>query len=240
MTEKKNYSGMDLLEKAEKGGLNYINKEKSYLKISTVFPIYSLCIITLNILFILIGAIFLRYSPLNPPVPDLTLEEKLVLGLYLLIPSVVFFILFLFSIIQFLFLKKWKFKIKEYNQRYGMLNSNQNNSNISESEGTSTLTSLFYDIIRHMEKVRWVFYIINILSFFYLWWSFRLFGAIIFLLVKEVHGFFPFMLILNFSSSIVLVFFLIYMWIHFRRWNRKLTKIKEFEKNVSKELHLDP
>lgn len=239
--EKVNYSSSDFLEKAEKGGLNYINKEQSYLKISVIFPIYSLGIIIINIVIILIGAIFLRISQSGTPRPDpdLTLDQKLILGFILIIPSLVFFALSLFSLVQFLFLKKWKMKVHAYHKEFGELKSKEISNQETETGSTATLTNLFYDIVKHMEKIRKVFIIINILAFFYIWWSLRLFGAIIYLLVQEVASFFPFMLILNFSGAIVLIIFLIFMWIHFLPWNRKLKSLKNFEQKIAEELDLD-
>ena len=239
--EKENYSSSDFLEKAEKGGLNYINKEQSYLKISAIFPIYSLAIIIINILVILFGAIFLTPSHIEPPKvnPNLSLEQKYFLGFILLIPSLEFSALSLFSLVQFFFLRKWKIKVYEYHQEFGELKSKEGKINGSKAGSVVTLTNLFYDIVKHMEKIKNVFIIINILAFFYIWWSLRLFGAIIHLLTHEVASIFPYIFILNFSGAFVLIIFLIFMWIHFLPWNRKLKSLKDFEKNVAKELDLD-
>ncbi|MHA1803425.1 MAG: hypothetical protein ACTSU4_02695 [Promethearchaeota archaeon] len=240
MSEKAEYNEMDFLEKAEKGGLNYINKEKAYLKISMIFPLYSLCIIIINIFFIFIGSIFLRYTP-HPPKFDLTVEQKIFIGLMLMIPSMVFLILTIFSLLQHVFLKKWKLKINEYNTRYIEFRSKQEQveGNLDTSTtSTTTLTALFYEIVNHMEKIRIIFYIMNALAIFYFWWSLRMFGAIVYLLVEEIIEYFPFMFFLNFSSSVVLIIFLIYMWIHFKRWYRKLKNLRNFEKTIVNELNL--
>ncbi|MHA1725451.1 MAG: hypothetical protein ACTSXH_11495 [Promethearchaeota archaeon] len=241
MSENAEYKEMDSLDKAEKGGLNYINKEKSYLKISMIFPLYSLCIIIINIIFIFIGSIYLRYTP-HPPTFKLTLEQKIFIGLMIMIPSLVFVILIIFSILQFIFLGRWKSKINEYTTLYAELKSkqeqNEDDFDDKTTTSTTTLTTLFYDVINHMEKIRVIFYIMNAFAIFYLWWSIRIFGAIVYLLVEEIIKYFPLMFFLNFSSSIVLIISLIYMWIHFKRWYRKLKNLRKFENTIARELNL--
>jgi hypothetical protein len=44
--------------------------------------------------------------------------------------------------------------------------------------------------------------------------------------------------VLNFLNMIGMAFYLIYEWKHFYRWNKKLKKLKEFEKKINKELDL--
>lgn len=234
----------DLLDKIEKGGLNYIKKEQSYLKISAFFPIYSLIINIINVIFIILGAILFRIG-YYPPVSfehELTSEQLIIVFLHISIPFCAFFIISIFSLIQFIFLRKWKHKITKY-YKYENANSKNKGTNLNiesevKSEGNITLTDLFYDIVGHMEKIRVLFILINIFSFFYLLWSFRFFVAIAMFLIKDMIRIFEFLYFLNLSGAFVLILFLIYMWYHFRRWNKKLKLLKKYEQKIAKELDL--
>ncbi len=241
MTKLNDNSGMDLMEKIEKGGLTYIKKEQSYIKFSTIFPIYSLLIIIMTLIFIILGAIFMKQGQ-HPPMPDIPLEQVIIISMIILIPACIFIALFIFSLFQLIFLKKWKTKVQEYD-KFKDLNSDDNievlkGKKKSEYQGKTTLTNLFYDIINYLEKIRVIFIIINVLSFFYLWWSFRIFALIIHFLVKESVPFFLFFFYFNLSGVIVLLVYLIYMWYHFKRWYKKLKSLKNYEKKIAKELDL--
>ncbi|MHA1488212.1 MAG: hypothetical protein ACTSRI_00750 [Promethearchaeota archaeon] len=241
MTKLNDNSGMNLMEKIEKGGLTYIKKEQSYIKLSTIFPIYSLFIIIMTLVFIILGALFIKQGQ-HPPMPDFTIEQVIIMSIIILIPACIFIALFIFSLFQLIFLKKWKKKVQEYD-KLKYLYSDENievlkGKKKSEYQRKTTLTNLFYDIINHLEKIRVIFIIINILSFFYLWWSFRIFALIMHFLVKESAPFFPFFFYINVSGAIILIFYLIYMWYHFKRWYKKLKSLKNYEKKIAKELDL--
>ncbi len=242
--EESSNSNGDFLKKTEIGGLKYIKKERSYLKMSALFPIYSLTIIIINIIFILIGVILFR-SGLIDPVPepdfDFTFEQKIALFFHITIPSGIFFIISIFTLIQFIFLKKWNSKILEYDKvkdLKGLMEIQVLSEDIPTKDNI-TLTNLFYDIVIHMERIRVIFILINIFSFFYLYWSFRFFVYIVaFLIDRDLIAIFPMVLYLNFSGAIVLIFYLILMWYHYRRWHKKLKLLKKFEKKIVEELDL--
>jgi hypothetical protein len=154
----------------------------------------------------------------------------------------------IFSIIQFLFLRKWKQKVNELEE------SRKNHSNLKEllsdkninDDGRETIsfTNLFYDIVKHMENIKIKFYLMNIISIIYLFWSFRFILMILLFPFFEISFKIPdsellFLIrALNISSSIIFVGYLIYMWYHFLCWNNKLKKLEKYEKMIVNEIEL--
>ncbi len=192
--------------------MNYIKKEQMYLLWSGIFPAYSIGVNVVNISFVMIAI-------LN----NWILIRRLV---DILIPLAFFFLITIFSTFQFIFLTKWK------NQfiRFQELPSKPNKKRVS-------LTDLFYSIIEFMEKARIFFILVNIAGLMYFIWGFDFFITGIPLSIS-LQTFAKITFYLNLVSFFVLLLYLVYQWIHFVRWNKKLRHIKDFEKIISDELDL--
>jgi hypothetical protein len=192
--------------------VNYIKKEQIYLLWSGIFPVYSICVNLVNFSFILIAI-------LN----NWILIRRLV---DILIPIVMFFLITIFSTIQFIFLIKWK---NQFN-RFQQAPSKPTHKRVS-------LTDLFYSIIEFMEKARVFFLLVNLAGLMYFVWGFDFFITGI-PLSTSLRIFAQVTWYLNIISFFVLLLYLLYQWYHFVKWNKKLRKIKEFEKKISEELDL--
>ncbi len=216
--------------KIEQGGLDYIKKKKGYLIVSAAFPIYVMIIEILTAIF------FLQSSPLNPMV-------KREVAYHVLVPSFGGLFILILSIFQLFFLLRWRQKLQLYEAQKSDPNLHQsdiksgNDDSEVIPEKSMSLTRLFYEIVDHMEKIRILFLIFNIVA--------------IYSIVFVINFFFfnrrpininnrgtPVMRWLNLSSSIILFLYLLFEWLHFIKWNRKLTHLRAFEKRVYAELDL--
>ncbi len=195
----------------EKGGLNYIKKKKNYLIISVIYPIYAIILQLINLIFIV-----------NPDAPRPPSRPGFPSLLDVLTPIIIILIISAFALINFIFLFSWMYKVKNYHNQ--------------PTKKNITLTLVFYEIIKNMEIIKKIFIILNIACVFYfLWylnWTFMFF---IFsnppLPPPPLH-----VHLLNIFSQIGLIFYLIYEWRHFFRWNKKLKELKEFEIKIYNEL----
>ncbi|MBA7635162.1 hypothetical protein ES703_42763 [subsurface metagenome] len=195
--------------KIEKGGLNYIKNERNYLILSALVPIYIIIVQCINL-----GYIFTAppVNPLDPRPPANPIN--------VFTPIIILLVVSFFALVNFRYLLSWKGKVKSYE---GKAPGKQ-----------KTLTSIFYDIVKNMETIRVIFIIVNIISFYYFIW-FILWA----LSIMDPHHPPPplHVNILNVLSQGGLLIYLIIEWRHFYQWNRKLSKLIKFEKEIYKELN---
>ncbi|MBY8983046.1 MAG: hypothetical protein KGD57_08865, partial [Candidatus Lokiarchaeota archaeon] len=210
-------------------GLNYIKKTRFYLKISAILPIYMIIIGIINL-----G--FLSYMYI------ISIESRKVIPIHAIVVFTSFFLIFLFSLLQFLFLRKWKLKIREYGKKIKL--EKKDASDVSDDKSKNmvsikiSLTDIFYDVVNHMEKIKILFIIINFFSAIYIFYNFMIFIRLVIFVKKATLMTFETLRYLNLSVSIVLILYLIYMWYHFTKWNKKLKKLKNYEKMIGQELNL--
>lgn len=209
-------NSVGIFSKIEKGGLDYIKNEQNYLIMSALVPIYIIIVQCINL-----GYIF-TVSPVIPlkPRPPANLPPVNLINIFT--PIIILLIISFFALLNFGYLLSWKEKVKTYK---GKTLGKQ-----------KTLTSLFYDIIKNMEIIRVIFIIVNIVSIYYFIW-FILWA----LDIMDPHH--PplapplFVNVLNGLSQGGLLIYLIIEWRHFYQWNRKLSKLKKFERKIFKELN---
>ncbi len=202
-------NSLDRFSKIEKGGLNYIKNERNYLIMSAFIPIFIIIVQCINL-----GYVF-RAPPVNPLDPRPPVNPINVLA-----PIIILFVVSFFALVNFRYLLSWKRKVKSYE---GKAPGKQ-----------KTLTSLFYDIVKNMETVRVIFIIVNIISIYYFIW-FILWA----LSITDPHNPPPplHVNLLNILSQGGLIIYLIIEWRHFYQWNRKLSKLKKFEREIYKEFN---
>jgi hypothetical protein len=123
-------------------------------------------------------------------------------------------------LVNFGYLLSWKGKVRTYE---GKIPGKQ-----------KTLTSIFYDIVQNMKKIRVIFIIVNIISLYYFIW-FILWALNIMDPIHPPPP--PHVNILNGLSQGGLLIYLILQWKHFIHWNRKLSKLKKFEREIYEEFN---
>ena len=199
--------------KIEKLGLNYINKKKSYLFISTLFPV---CLLIIEVSTIIYLFIFLGVEE----------EDIWKFMHYIYTKSFDSLFILFFSIFQLVFLIRWRKKIRDFNiQRESFpLQFSEDPIEIDHiPERSTSLPQLFYNLVAYMEKHRIIFIIFNFVAFSILLFNF---------------WFFPFIEWLNIISTLFLLFYLGFQWFHFFKWNKKFSRLRSFEKEVYYELDL--
>jgi hypothetical protein len=216
--------------KMEQGGLDYIRKKKWYLIVSAAFPIYIL------IVEVLTASFFMRSMGMNPQFQGRVMYHAMV-------PSFGGLFILILSIFQFLFLLGWRRKLQIYESQKHALHlqtphdSSDKEKELTVPEKTMSLTRLFYGIVDHMEKIRILFIIFNLVALYTIFFSmnFFVFNS---KPINVDNQKFPIMKWLNFSSSIFLLLYLVFEWFHFIKWNRKLNHLRAFEKKICDELEL--
>ena len=221
-----------LYSRLEKGGLDYVKKQKNYLTFSAFFPIYTIIIQVINLIFIFqLEAMRPPLGP-NPGGPDL---------FDIVSPIIIFLVISFFTLIHCAYLVKWRRLLnhyENYSKKLRKISSTQEESNYPT--GGVSLTHIFYDIIKNMEKIRIIFVI---LIFFFIYnsiWFFRFF----FIRLDQIAPIHPppiqqhLTVILNFISQISLIIYLLFQGRHFYRWNKKLSELKTYERKIFKELDL--
>lgn len=205
--EKNNSVGK--FSKIEKVGLNYIKNERNYLILSALVPIYIIIVQCINLVYIFTAP---PINPLDPQPPANPINA--------FTPIIILLVVSFFALVNFRYLLSWKGKVKLYE---GKAPGKQ-----------KTLTSLFYDIVKNMETIRVIFIIVNIISFYYFIWF-----VLWTLSILDPHHPPPplHVNILNVLSQGGLLIYLIIEWRHFYQWNRKLSKLKKFEREIYKELN---
>ncbi len=219
--------GMEASEKAlytrlEKGGLNYINHEKNYLLFSAIIPIFIFMAQSISFVFQILLSI--TGPGRGPPLQEV------------LAPMILLLIIGLFTLINFLFLLRWKNKTKNYiSQQTNELKVNEFDEDMESPKKRITLTEFFYEIVRNMNIIKIFFIILNIFCVYYFIWYYGVF-------MRNRPPRVPLMdaiMIITVCSQIVLIIYLIYEWNHFLKWNKKLRAIKSFERQIYHDLFLD-
>lgn len=221
-----------LYSRLEKGGLDYVKKQKNYLTFSAIFPIYTIIIQIINLIFIFQLEVMKPPVGPNPGGPDL---------FDIISPILIFLVISLFTIIICAFLIKWRCLLNRYEKQSNDLREESSMQEDGDySIGNVSLTQLFYDIIRNMEKIRIIFVILVFFFIFNSIWFIRFF----FVRLEQIAPIHPppiqqhFTVILNFISQISLILYLLFQWRHFHQWNKKLKELKTFEKKIFEELDL--
>ncbi|MFW9904880.1 MAG: hypothetical protein ACFFFH_11150 [Candidatus Thorarchaeota archaeon] len=192
-----------------KTGINYIKNEGYYLIFTGIFPILIAIIQILNIFFIF------GTKPLPIPFPDRPPHPPL---FDVLLPPLVLIIFALVGFTKFIFLMKWR-------------------SNLNKIEDElPILTKIFYEIIVYMNRAKWLFAAENVIFVFYSQWMFHYFLND--LLLNRLPPGPPIIQLLNLFAQIGLIFYLIFEWRHFLKWNKKLNELKLYEKKIFEELEL--
>ena len=219
------------------GGLYYIKNQRNYLLINAIIPAYCFIVQTINLIFTFM--FILRIEELLQRIEEIFPQRRIQKTPFFLIdaltPSLLFFVFIIFSIINFIFLVRWRKKVHQYENQQ---------QDASLSEDNVTLTQLFYDIIEIMEKLKKIFIVLNVFFVFYIQWFFRFFlNELLFRKIPSSTGLIPFRSVfmpwLNLILQLLLLIYLVMNWRHFLRWNKKLTKLKDYEKQIYRELDLD-
>ena len=223
----------NLYSKLEIGGLNYIKHQRRYLILSIIIPIISIIVQIINILIPL--TYLLRAGDLEkPPFPGSSGGRPggMIPLFDAISPIIVLFVFLIFALIYSYYLLRWRNKVNLYESQHAAFQSQDAYNENEPTDENITLTQLFYDIIETMEKIKKVFLGLNIAFVFYLQWFFRYFIAeiIIFFRIFTDWYFRPLNVIVptvNLSFQILVLIYIFISWRHFRRWNNKLSKIKE-------------
>ena len=225
----KKYFSKGTYSRIEQGGLDYIQKKKWYLIISAVFPIYIFIVEILTTLFYLKSL-------------EIEVEYHGRVISYILTSSLGTMFILVLLLFQFLFLLGWRRKLQFYLDQKESIHILENDSEILENdlnqrEQRVSLTKLFYGIVRHMEKVRTLFFLFNFLALYMIFSSTRIFWFNKRPFQMDNFGFGT-MKWLKMTSSILILFYLGFEWFHFLKWNKKFTQLRAFEKRVYEELDL--
>ncbi len=219
-----------LYTKMEKGGLKYIKHQRNYLIFSALFPIFFIVIQIINFIFIR----SLR-MPKFPPRPEF--RQPLLIDFFT--PIFISLVIFVFTFMNFVFLVSWNKNVHRYEKyQENIFKNSREMPNNEFSEEKITLTILFYKIIQNMKIIRILFIGFNLVcAYYFIWfiWFFLMrFDSItpLYPSIKMVTR------LLNIIWQVGLILYLIFEWRHFYRWNKKLKKLKEFEKKIYKELDI--
>ena len=230
----------------ENSGLKYIKNQQHYIIFSAIFPIYSIVVQLVNIIYTLN---MLRFPPPPPnrPIPIFDVLTP-------------FFVLLAFSIlalIKFIFLLIWNRKVKNYDTfcieisiKDKLENEAKNIDNLenikisrittqNRREGEpNSLIMLLYDLIDHMRSIRYIFILLNVVFVLYFQWFIRFFLSYLHLIPPGMNPPNILFKILNTIAEFGILLYMIFEWRHFLRWNKKLKKIDEFEKVISEDLEI--
>lgn len=215
-----------LYTKMEKGGLKYIKHQRNYLISKALFPIFFIVVQVINFIFIR----SLR-TPKFPPRQPLLID--------FITPVFISLVIFVFTLMNFVFLVNWNKNVHRYEKYQEKIFTNSTTLPNNEfPEEKITLTILFYKIIQNMKIIRTIFIGFNLICAYYFIW----FIGFFLMRYSSVTPLYPNIQmvtrLLNIIWQVGLIFYLIFEWRHFYRWNKKLKKLKEFEKKIYKELDI--
>lgn len=223
-----------LYTQMERGGLNYIKNKRNYLILSAIVPLLSFFIQIMNLYMTFF--FFINRDPSKPFPSRWPWNPFLIIDI--ISPIVLLLLFSLLASVHFIYLFRWKKKVNRYEEH-------QKNA-IATQEGISdihvTLTQLFYDIIDNMETIKKIFIALNVVVIFYLQWFFRFFRFELMKIVSprvEINFFRSTMPWMNLFLQLLLIFYLFMNWRHFKRWSKKLNRLKEFEKQIYSELEME-
>jgi hypothetical protein len=232
--------------KIQDGCLTYIKKQENYILVSGIFPFYSLLVQILTMIA----------TSLNSNMPSGHRPQQMQ-RMDMASPYILFMIFTLFSFLHFFFLLQWRNKLRKYEaqkdlrqilvnqpnhvQKEDLGKLNETSSEIVQEKppNTNSLTNLFYNIIKDMQSIKIIFYLMNIVCIFYFQWFIRIIFRDLFIRRIFVSPQQTTIQILNFIAQIGMCFYMIYEWKHFNQWNKKLKKLNELELKIYNELELN-
>ena len=98
------------------GGLSYIKNQRNYLLINAIIPAYCFIVQTINLIFTFM--FILRIGELLQRIEETFPRQKIQKIPFSLIdaltPSLLFFVFIILSIVNFIFLVKWRKKVHQY------------------------------------------------------------------------------------------------------------------------------
>jgi hypothetical protein len=227
--EKKNASQLksqNQISSLEKGGVNYILKEVKYLIISGVIPLFTLIFNIPNFIHLLALNDPDRNPQQPPPQPNSTPSPPPVFDV--LTPLIIMIVFSMVALIKFGFLLRWRQKFQSFRKISRLIQP--------KKEDPVSMTALFYDLVNHMENIRKVFILLNLIFLLYLQFFIRYIMGPIFKPVPGQPPRDPILEVLNFVSQIALIFYMVFEWTHFLRWNKKLTKLTKLEQQIYEEI----
>jgi len=215
----------------EDNGLKYIEGQKRYLIFTAIFPIYAIIVQIFNI----ITSINKIPRPPGNPAGLPILEPRNIYDI--LTPTIIFLVISTFALMKFIFLFIWMKKVHKYEIQKKILEIDKKNEEIEKLRYSApTLTQLFYDIVDHMQLIRIVFIILNIVFIFYLQWSvgflLDFFGLITHPNPPPNNIFH----LLNTIAEFGLIWYMVFEWKHFLKWNKKIQNLTQLEKQIYDEL----
>ncbi|MFX1273740.1 MAG: hypothetical protein ACFFBP_14300 [Promethearchaeota archaeon] len=224
--KEENSAYKSIFNRLENVGLNYINHEKMFLLISAVVPIFIVSAQFISLVFQLILNLE-SYSAPPKPRPSPPLFE-------VLLPIILLLIIGIFALINYLFLLRWKNKLKNYKiQQLSELNIKNYDKEIENLKNQLTLTDFFYGIIKNMRIIRNFFIVLNLFCLFYIVWYYTSY-------FQGLPPQRPFLLdviiILTIGSQAILIIYILYEWYHLIKWNSKLKALKKYERQIYLEL----
>ena len=210
--------------------LTFSKQQRKFLILSAIIPIAIFLLQIANIIFININP---------PPSPPQALTFLRFLNSST--PLIVMIIMSLFGILNFIFLLSWRKKVEKYNiQKQTFAKMISSNSNSEDDTEYISFTQLTYQNLKHMKRMRILLFISSLVSVLYIWWSIRglliSFGVIV--PIQPLNHPPLVMNILNTIAQFVLIAYFIYQWVFFFKWNKKLSKIEHYEKQIIEELDL--
>lgn len=224
MTKNKIKQDKAFYSRIERGGLDYINQEANYLKISAFIP--SFIVISQIIAFILQLILDIN-TPEGGPSPPL--HE-------ILMPMILLIAVGIFALVNYSYLKQWKKELKFYSKQQQIeVKTEDFDKEMESSKKKITLTEIFYDIIKTMNLIRSILVFITVFcGYYYIWYlTFYLRSA------PPPHPLMTVIMILTLISQFLLAIYLFYEWHHMLNWNSKLRRIKSYERQIYQELFLD-
>ena len=190
--------------------------------------------------------------PENVRPPPLEVHTPLFILLIISFVMIVYVYYFYKFMIQ---LTEYKNLLKVKDGTLGVQNESQvsQGRNLSEStESSTSLTKTMYSLNDMVERLKLLFAIVLILSFFYILWFFQFF--IQDLTIIQIFTFQtpppppggpfmppppPFNRLFNYITVIALVLFFIINLRYYYKWHEKTSKLKELEIEIYNELNLD-
>ena len=248
MTNKNQNSQKDQLEKDSdkpQSGNNYhaglwrysisfSDFQKRFLILSAIVPLAIFLLQIGNLVFVILRP--------PPPLPG-GIPQQMTFSMIIDIstPTIVMTIMSIFGMINFIFLLGWKKKVTRYNnQKQSFKKMIENPSNEIDDVQFVSFANLSYENLKHMKRMKTFSYITNIASVLYIWWIIRGFLFQIGVLIPKIPVHEPPLVlhIFNLIAQIGLIVYVFIQWRFFQKWNKKLTRIEIFEKQIFDELNL--
>lgn len=208
-------------------GITYIKNQRNYLILNALVSFIAFFVSIINLIFQLYFLIIINQVR-DKPFPFRPNAFSIIDSIT---PIVIMFILFIFLLFHYYFLLKWKKLVNAYEDQKSTTN-----------EGEVTLIEMIYSIIDIMDRIKKIFLGLNVLFILYFQWFFRYFFNAILAFTHPTPIFPSYRILLpaiNVLFQIVLIIYITINWKHFMKWNKKLNKIRDLEKEIYNELGFD-